>query len=377
MIEVKTGDLLESQAQTLVNTVNCVGVMGKGIALEFRERYPEMFKDYAERCARGEVKLGEPYLVRQLFGPWILNFPTKEHWRSVSRIEDIVAGLDYLENHYAEWGIVSIAMPPLGCGNGKLEWSEVGPILYQRLQRMSVPAELFAPLGTPPMQLEPAFLKGSASLVAARAAALSPDNVQPGWLALVEIVKRLRDQPFHWPIGRTVLQKIAFVATRLGIPTELRFRRSSYGPFADDMQRMLSKLVNTGLIVEQEQGQGFRITVGSAYDSVQERALEDLAQWEVPIDRVVDLFMRVRTANDAEVIATVMFAADELRAASDVVTEDDVLRSVQEWKQRRKPPLDVAQVAETIRNLAAQRWIEVEPSSDLPVADPFALVLAG
>lgn len=376
MIEVKTGDLLESQAQTLVNTVNCVGVMGKGIALEFRERYPEMYKDYVERCSRGEMKLGEPYLVRQLFGPWILNFPTKDHWRSISRIEDIVAGLDYLERHYAEWGITSIAMPPLGCGNGKLEWSEVGPILYQTLQRMGIPAELFAPLGTPSIQLEPAFLDGSDNSAAVRSAELSPDSVLPGWIAIVEIIKRLRDQPYHWPIGRTILQKIAFVATKLGIPTELCFRRSSYGPFAEDMQRMISRLVNSGLIVERAQQHGFQITVGDAYDTVSSRSVEVIAQWEEPIERVVDLFMRVRTTRDAELIATVMFAADELHNTSEVVTEDDVLRSVQEWKQRRNPPLDDAEIAETIRNLAAQKWIEVEPCADLPVMDPFELALA-
>jgi O-acetyl-ADP-ribose deacetylase (regulator of RNase III) len=374
MIEVKTGDLLESQAQTLVNTVNCVGVMGKGIALEFRERYPEMYKDYAERCARGEVKLGEPYLVRQLFGPWVLNFPTKDHWRSVSRIEDIEAGLDYLERHYAEWGITSIAMPPLGCGNGKLEWSEVGPILYQRLQRMRIPAELFAPLGTPSAQLEPAFLDGSATI---EPAASSSASVHPGWLAIAEIVKRLGDQPFHWPIGRVVFQKIAFVATRLEIPTGLRFRRGSYGPFSEDSQRMMSKLVNSGLLDERKQEQGFRITVGPAYGSANQRTADAIAEWEEPIERVVDLFMRVRTANDAELIATVMLVADELHDAAPAVSEDDILRGVQEWKQRRNPPLDAADIGETIRSLAAQKWIEATPSSDLPVADPFEVALAG
>src|SRR5216684_726913 len=100
---VKVGDLFRSEAQTLVNTVNCVGIMGKGIALAFKERFPDMYKDYVARCERGEVRLGEPYLYKQLFGPWILNFPTKDHWRAVSRLSDIVAGLDYLTSHYKEW----------------------------------------------------------------------------------------------------------------------------------------------------------------------------------------------------------------------------------------------------------------------------------
>ena len=120
MIKVLEGDMFQSTAQTLVNTVNCVGIMGKGVALEFKNRFPDMFKDYVERCNRGEVKIGQPYLYKSLFLPWILNFPTKDHWRSVTNLQDIVHGLDYLLSHYKEWGITSIAVPPLGCGHGVL-----------------------------------------------------------------------------------------------------------------------------------------------------------------------------------------------------------------------------------------------------------------
>src|SRR5262245_30912204 len=100
---VQEGDLFSSSAQTWVNTVNTVGVMGKGIALGFKRRFPEMFEDYAERCRRKEVKLGTPYLFRRQQLPWVVNFPTKGHWRTVTRLIDIVAGLDYLEAHFREW----------------------------------------------------------------------------------------------------------------------------------------------------------------------------------------------------------------------------------------------------------------------------------
>lgn len=102
MVQLVKGNLFDSQAQTLVNTVNCVGVMGKGIALEFKKRFPEMYDDYARRCAAGEVRLGEPYLFRRPVLPWILNFPTKGHWRSVARLSDIVRGLEYLTRHYKD-----------------------------------------------------------------------------------------------------------------------------------------------------------------------------------------------------------------------------------------------------------------------------------
>src|SRR5512144_1161370 len=99
MIKVKTGNILESSAQTLVNTVNCVGIMGKGIALVFKNRFPEMFRDYEQRCKAGQVKLGRPYLYKDLVGKWVLNFTTKHHWRSVSRLDDIVEGLKFLIAH--------------------------------------------------------------------------------------------------------------------------------------------------------------------------------------------------------------------------------------------------------------------------------------
>src|SRR5216683_7228310 len=107
-VNVREGDMFGSRAQTLVNTVNCVGIMGKGIALEFRRRYPAMYREYVERCRRGEVRLGRPYLYRDLTSPAIVNFPTKKHWRSVSRLEDIVAGLQYLKDHLRDWDIKSL-----------------------------------------------------------------------------------------------------------------------------------------------------------------------------------------------------------------------------------------------------------------------------
>ena len=93
MVKVLVGSIFDSRCQTLVNTVNCVGVMGKGLALEFKRRFPEMYEDYTRRCHRKEVRLGQPYLFRRPVPPWILNSPTKDHWRSLAKLDDIVRGL--------------------------------------------------------------------------------------------------------------------------------------------------------------------------------------------------------------------------------------------------------------------------------------------
>lgn len=159
MVKVLIGDLFTSKAQTIVNAINCVGVMGKGIALQFKNRFPDMFRDYEERCKRKEVKLGRPYLYKTMLPPYILNFPTKDHWRSVTNLADIERGLQYLHNHYKEWGITSIAVPALGCGEGTLEWRVVGPTLYSYLSKMDIPVELYKPYGTPHQELQPEFLE--------------------------------------------------------------------------------------------------------------------------------------------------------------------------------------------------------------------------
>lgn len=131
---LKKGDLLGSKMQALVNTVNCVGVMGKGIALAFKTRYPLMFSDYKARCSRKEVKLGEPYIYEE-GGRKIINFPTKQHWRNDSTLEDIRIGLQYLAEHIDAWGIKSLAIPPLGCGNGGLNWKDVKPLIEAHLPK--------------------------------------------------------------------------------------------------------------------------------------------------------------------------------------------------------------------------------------------------
>ncbi len=212
-MKILIGDILISKAQTLVNTVNCVGIMGKGIALEFKKGFPDMFKDYEGHCSRGEVKLGKPYLYKGLFGQQILNFPTKDHWKSLSKIRDVEEGLDYLLKHYKQWGITSIAIPPLGCGNGQLEWATVGPLIYNRAKQMDVPVELYAPYGTNPAQLTVSFLEkmsvdSSAGVSASRNGRM---GLNPAWLGIVEILKRIEQQPYHWPVGRTIFQKIAYV----------------------------------------------------------------------------------------------------------------------------------------------------------------------
>jgi len=366
-IEVLIGDLFESKAQTLVNTVNCVGIMGKGIALGFKERFPEMFKDYSERCKRKEFKLGKPYLYKSTVLPWILNFPTKDHWRSISRIRDIVRGLEYVIRHYKEWGITSLAVPPLGCGQGQLEWRIIGPTLYRYLSRLDIPVELYAPHGTPVEELQPDFLTQEPSLKFEIGPTSSPKWVKPAWVALVEILKRVEQERYHWPVGRVMFQKIAYVATQQGLPTGLQYQKRSFGPFSPELEGLKIRLVNNGVILEERLGRMFSVRVGPTFEDAQRAYSDDLKRWEPTIAKVADLFMRMRTGQ-SEVVATVLFAADSLTKVKEgQPTELEVLKEVMEWKERHRPRLDKQEVAYTIRNLAALEWLRVKPSANLPV----------
>ncbi len=153
MIEAARGNLLQADAEALVNTVNTVGFMGKGIALQFKQAYPENFSAYAQAVRRGEVRPGHMLVVPTGFvtNPrYIINFPTKRHWRERSRLEDIESGLQALVSEIQRLGIGSIAIPPLGCGNGGLDWSEVEPRILKAFQDLpDVRVLLYGPHGAP------------------------------------------------------------------------------------------------------------------------------------------------------------------------------------------------------------------------------------
>src|SRR5215467_13634001 len=136
MIEYRTGDILLTDAEALVNTVNCVGIMGRGIALQFKNAYPENFRVYEAACDRGDVQPGRMFVfeTRQLTNPkYIINFPTKRHWRGKSRMEDIDAGLTALAAEIRSRRVRSVAVPPLGSGLGGLDWREVRPRVEEAL----------------------------------------------------------------------------------------------------------------------------------------------------------------------------------------------------------------------------------------------------
>jgi len=366
MFRALIGDLFESQAQTLVNTVNCVGVMGKGVAEQFKKRFPTMFEDYKSRTDRKTVRLGEPYPYRDSSGVQIVNFPTKDHWRSPSRLADIERGLDYLAAHISEWGIISIALPPLGCGNGGLEWSEVGPLIYRKLHDLPIYVEVFAPYGTPKQQLTTEYLSAPSQMTLdGRGRKHAP--LKPEWIVLTEVLRELEAQPYASPVGRTIFQKISYVVTEMGVPTGFRFGKGSYGPFSGDVKLALHDFANRNWLHEQQLGRMIALRIAPQYEKDRSRFKDQIELYQPKIAKTVDLFSRIKSTVQAEEVLTVLFASRELKQSkrNGDVAEQDLQDYILDWKKSWRADDKKHALASAIRNLVLLGWLRVNISESM------------
>ena len=260
-IDYRTGDLLAADAEALVNTVNCVGVMGKGIALQFKKRFPENFRDYSRACKREEVEPGHMFVfdTGRLDGnpKYIINFPTKRHWRSRSRLADVEAGLADLADQIRKQDIRSIAMPALGCGHGGLEWEEVRPLIERKLGELSddVRIVVFEPEGTPdttPMTRP----------------AEAPD-MTPGRAALVMLMERyLSGQPEESRVlPEATAHELVYFLQVAGEPLQLDYSDGNGSPRAEKLRRVLRKMEGRWISgrpdVREESGRLFELMPGA------------------------------------------------------------------------------------------------------------------
>jgi O-acetyl-ADP-ribose deacetylase (regulator of RNase III) len=234
MIRYTQGNLLESGAEALVNTVNTVGVMGKGIALMFKERFPKNMEAYAQACKQEQVRTGKMFVTEtgELMGPkWVVNFPTKRHWRNPSKLEWIEEGLEDLRSFIVEHGVKSIAIPPLGAGNGRLEWSTVKREIEARLGDLEE-VEIIVYEPTPRYQ-NVEKKKGVEKLTPARS--LIAELVRRYWILGMEC-SLLEIQKLAWFLERVIESEA------IENPLDLRFEANNYGPYADRLRHLLDAL---------------------------------------------------------------------------------------------------------------------------------------
>jgi len=301
MIRFTQGNLLAADVEALVNTVNTVGIMGKGIALMFKDKLEPNFREYAAACKRGEVHTGRMFVTENpaLMGPrWIINFPTKEHWRTRTRIEWIEDGLEDLRRVVEEKGIRSIAVPPLGCGHGGRSWSEVRPLIEKALGDLpDVDVVVYEP--TPRYQ-NVAKRTGVQKLTPARA--LIAELVRRYWILGIEC-SMLEIQKLAWFLEREIEM------SGLKNPLDLRFQAHRYGPYAERLRHLLNALDGSYLRSEVRVADA-KPTDVIAFDDAKRDRVEAYLRTEAPeyrdaLERISNRIDGFESPLGLEVLATV------------------------------------------------------------------------
>jgi O-acetyl-ADP-ribose deacetylase (regulator of RNase III) len=340
----KSGDLLQQDnIDAIVNTVNCVGVMGKGIALQFKHKWPDNFKAYASACKRGEVQPGRMFVFDSggLVKPnFIINFPTKQHWRGASQLAWIESGLQDLVRQVQARGIRSIAVPPLGCGNGGLDWNVVKPLIEQAFAALpDVQAHVFEPSFSPVLR-----------------AAMPTDlpKMTAGRAALVKVIQSYKTMDFD--LGKIAIQKLAYFLQLAGEPLQLSFEKQKFGPYADTLRHVLNKMEGIYIKGYSNEGSDSDINVTTEALAAADAFLQEQSQMALDhrIERVKQLIEGYETPYGLELLATVHWAAKEVGASN----SKQVLTAVHAWNDRKAKLMQSSHIDAAWGRLTQQGWLE-------------------
>jgi len=344
MIDYKRGDILREDVEALVNTVNCVGIMGRGIALQFKNAFPENFKTYAAACDRNEVQPGRMLVFEtdRLTNPkYIINFPTKRHWRGKSRIEDIDAGLVALVNEIRSRNIHSIAIPPLGSGLGGLDWSTVRPRIENSLRSLNdVRIVIFEP--------------STDSHDARSNRSSDVPKMTAGRAALVGLMNRYLAGLLDPFITLLEVHKLMYFMEHSGEPLRLKFTKGPYGPYAENLRHVL-KAVEGHLVSGYADGgdvpdKQLKLVPGATDDAV--RFLEAHVETQARLNNVSDLVEGFESPFGLELLSTVHWIASQEGARS----MEDLVRLTYAWNDRKRR-FTKRQIELAADVLATKGWI--------------------
>lgn len=345
MIKLTQGDLLkQDDVAAIVNTVNCVGVMGKGIALQFKNKWPANFTEYAAACKAGEVRPGRVFIhdLGGLVKPnYILNFPTKDHWRGASKIEFIRDGLVDLVAQVRRLGIRSIAIPPLGCGNGGLDWADVRPMIEAAFEHLpDVEVRLFEPAGAP----EPKSME----------VRTKRPRMTSGRAAIVKVLDTYRE--LNYELSRIEVQKLAYFLQEAGEPLKLPFVKHHYGPYSDTLRHALNTMeghfirgLGDGVVEAQVEPTEDALAEAEAFIAEQEHA--ELASHVARVGRLIEGY---QSSYGMELLASVHWVATHESAVRSL---DDAVAAVHEWNDRKKALMKPEHIASAWHRLQAEGWL--------------------
>ena len=349
MIEHRTGDIFKEDVEALVNSVNCVGVMGRGIALQFKRTFPENFKAYAEACKRNEVKPGRMFVYEtgQLTPRYIINFPTKRHWRGKSRMEDIEAGLHGLVREIRERNIRSIAIPPLGSNLGGLRWKDVRSRIEAALGEVDdLTVTLFEP-GGGPVDDRPNRSTNAPSMTRDRAALIS----------LMDRYLRGLLDPF---VTLLEIHKLMYFMEEAGEPLKMGFAKGHYGPYAENLRHILGRMEGHHITGYEDGGDApgkqLELVPGAIEDATAFLARHPEARGRLA--RVFELVEGFESSFGLELLATVHWVAAEQPSA----TTEKIIAYTYAWAPHKRQ-FSERQIKLALRVLRDKGWLKSEATA--------------
>lgn len=345
MITVTQGDILRADAEAIINTVNCVGVMGRGIALQFKKAWPDNFNAYATACKNKEIQPGKMFIFEtgQLTNPrYIINFPTKRHWRGASRIEDIDSGLVALVSDIQRLGIKSVAIPPLGAGLGGLEWVVVREKIELAMQPLSnVEVLLYEPAGAP-----------ENDKIAKQKAV---PNMTAGRAVLIELVQRYLKGLLDPIVSLLEVHKLLYFMQEAGEPLRLQYEKAHYGPYAQNLRHVLNAIEGHFISGYADGGDApekeLKLVPGAIEDA--QKFLAQHPDTRARFEKVSRLVEGFESPQGLELLATVHWLSTHEHAKG----TEELLLKVHSWNPR-KQMFTARQIAIAEKVLASQNWIE-------------------
>lgn len=342
MIYYMHGDLLKSSVQALVNTVNCVGTMGKGIALSFKKCFPNNFKEYKLACDKKKIHPGTMfvYSMNSLFDTqYIINFPTKNHWREKSKLSYITEGLQDLAHVIKKNHISSIAIPPLGCGNGGLNWCEVKPLIEQYLGDLDCDIHVYEPCSNTSCYMYKEMNGKQASLLCAMNVYVQP---QLGELSRLEV------------------QKLAYFLQVLGVPLELNFVKGLCGPFSKQLSNVLTNFEYNYYIeddVHDDSPETNEIKLNELKLAEAKRIVESDPDLVQAMSRLKNLIFRFETPYGLELLSTVHWITQEFPDLANNL--DFITEKVRTWNHRKRVMFKAYHVKMAYKKLNEMQLIDM------------------
>ncbi len=349
VIEFRRDNLLGADAEALVNTVNTVGVMGKGIALQFKKKFPGNFKAYERACKNGEVRVGEMFTVTldSLSNPhYIINFSTKKHWKGSSRIEYIRDGLEDLIHEIERLGIRSVAAPPLGCGNGGLDWeSGVRPLIEAAFDRLP---EVQVYVYEPSTAKEPYPLDSGGAR----------PSLTPARAAMVYMIGAYKAS--HYVAGRIVAWKLAYFAQVAGVTSlDLKFQEGQYGPYANDLKFLLQNIEGHYISGLGDFSGKSDIELLPGAEEEARSYLRNHPETEQSLQSAARLMEGFETPYGVELLATVHWAAQN----KGVTSLEEAVKVIQDWTPRKGDLFDEEHIKVAWEHLENEGWLSVSSTA--------------